>query len=81
MKNSPKGILLTTDGTEIQVPDQTSNPVCRLLGRDYSIYSILATHAKMAGKSQLSFLVSAKKDTPDPESSEDLLHCTAKNAM
>jgi hypothetical protein len=72
MKNSPKGVLLASDGMVIQVQDQTSSPACRLIGRDHSIYSIPATHAKLAGKSQLSFLVSAEKVAPDPESCEDV---------
>jgi hypothetical protein len=52
-----------------------------LIRRDHSIYSFPVTHAKLAGKSQLSFLVSAEKVTPYPESYEDVLQCTAKNAM
>jgi hypothetical protein len=28
MKNLPKGALLASDGMEIQIQDQTSNPVC-----------------------------------------------------
>jgi hypothetical protein len=73
MKKSPKGILFASDrteiasvGTEIQVQDQTSSP---------------ATHVKLAGKSQLSFLITAEKDAPDPESCKDVLQCTAENAM
>jgi hypothetical protein len=62
------------------VQDQTSSPACRLIGRDCSIYSIPATHAKLAGKSQLLFLVSAE-DAPDLQGCEDILQCTAKNAM
>jgi hypothetical protein len=52
-----------------------------LIGRDNSIYSFPVTHAKLAGRSELSFLVSADKVTPHPESYEDLLQCTAENAM
>jgi hypothetical protein len=80
MKKSPKGVLLASDETEIQVQDQTISPACRLIGRDYSIYSIPVTHAQLAGKSQLSILVSAE-DAPDPESCEDVLQRTAENAM
>jgi hypothetical protein len=80
MKKSPKGVLLASDGMEIQVQDQTSSPACRLIGRDHSIYSIPATHAKLAGKSQHLFLVNTE-DAPDPESCEDILQSTAKNAM
>jgi hypothetical protein len=58
-------VLLASDGMEIQVQGQTSSPVGRLVGRDHSIYSIPATHAKLEGKSQLSFLVSAEKQAPD----------------
>jgi hypothetical protein len=65
----------------IQVQGQTCRQACRLVGRDHSIYNILPTHAKLAGKSQLSFLVSAEKDTSDPESCEDVLQRTAENAM
>jgi hypothetical protein len=78
MKKSPKGVLLASDGTEIQVLDQTISLACRLIGRDHSIYSI---PAKLAGKSQLSLLISAKKNAPDPESCEDVLQRTAKNAV
>jgi hypothetical protein len=39
------------------------------------------THTKLAGKSQLSFLVSAEKDAPDPESCEDVLQRTAENTI
>jgi hypothetical protein len=52
-----------------------------LIGRDHSIHSFPVTHAKLAGKSQLTFLVSAEKVAPYPESYEDLLQCTAENAM
>jgi hypothetical protein len=81
MKKSPKGVLLASDETEIQVQDQTISPACRLIQRDHSIYSISATHAQLAGKSQLSFLVSAEKDVPDPKSCEDVLQCTAENVI
>jgi hypothetical protein len=64
MKKSLKGILLAIDGTEMQVQGQTSSTAGRFLVRDHSIYSIPATHAKLAGKSQHSFLVSAE-DAPD----------------
>jgi hypothetical protein len=80
MKKSPKGVLLTSDGMEIQVQNQTTSPACRLIGRDHSIYCIL-THPKLVGKSQLSFLVSAEKVMPDPQSCEDILQRTAENAM
>jgi hypothetical protein len=73
MKKSPKGVLLASDGTEIEGQDQTISSAFRLIGRDHSIYSIPATHAKLAGKSQLSFLVSAEKDTQALESCEDVL--------
>jgi hypothetical protein len=59
--------LLDSDGTEMQV----QGPAGRLVGRDDSIYSIPATHAKLAGKSQCSFLVSAE-EAPGQESSEDM---------
>jgi hypothetical protein len=62
------------------VQDQTISPACRLIGRDHSIYSIPATHAQLAGKSQLSFLAGAE-EAPDPESCEDILQRTAKNDM
>jgi hypothetical protein len=81
MKKLPKGVLLASDRMEIQVQDQTISPACTLIGRDHSIYSIPVTHAKLAGKSQLSFLVSAEKDAPDPKSYEDTLQRTAENAM
>ena len=82
MKKSLKGVLLTSDETEIQVQNQkTSNPACRRIGRDHSIHTIPATHDKLAGKYQLSFLVSAEQYAPDPESCEDVLQRTAENAM
>jgi hypothetical protein len=81
MKKSPKGVLLASDKTEIQEQEQTISPACRLIGRDHSIYSVPATHAQLAGKSQLSFLISAENDAPDPESCEDVLQRTAENAM
>jgi hypothetical protein len=60
-------VLLTSDDTEIQVQGQTSRPAGRLVGRDHFVYSIPATHAKLEGNSQLSFLVSAEKQVPDQE--------------
>jgi hypothetical protein len=72
MKKLPKDVLLASDGTEMQVHGQTSSTVGRLVGRDHSIYSIPATHVKLAGKSQNSFLVSAEKDTSDRENCEDM---------
>jgi hypothetical protein len=54
-------VLLASDGTEIQVQGQTSSAAGRLVGRDHSVYSIPVTHAKLEGKSQLSFLASAGK--------------------
>jgi hypothetical protein len=53
----------------------------RLVGRDHSIYSIPATHSKLAGKSRYSFLVSEEKDALDHKSSEDVLQYTAENAV
>jgi hypothetical protein len=79
MKKSPKGVLLASDGTEIQVQVQTSGSVCRLAGRDHSIYSIPVIHAKLVGKSQFSFLISAE-DAPVLESCEDILQHTVENA-
>jgi hypothetical protein len=76
-----EGRFLASDRTEIQVQDQTSSPACRLVVRDHSIYSIPAKHAKLVEKYQLSFLVSAEKDMPDTEICEDVLKCTAENAM
>jgi hypothetical protein len=64
-------ILLTSDGTEIQVLGQTSSPAGRLVGRDHSVYSIPATHVKLEGKSQFSFLVSAEKQVPYQENCEE----------
>jgi hypothetical protein len=69
--------LLASDSTEMQV----QGPAGRLVGRDHFIYSIPATHAKLAGKSKSSFLISAEKAAPSRESCEDVLQCTAKNAM
>jgi hypothetical protein len=66
---------------EKQVQGQTSSTAGRLLGRDHSIYSIPVKHAKLAGKSQHSFLASAEKDAPDWDSCEDLLQCTSENAI
>jgi hypothetical protein len=74
MKKSPKGVLLTSDSTEMQVQSQTSSTTARLVGRDHSIYSIPATRAKLSGKSQHSFLVSAEKDVSDWESFEDMYY-------
>jgi hypothetical protein len=68
--------LLASDGMEMQV----QGPAGRLAGRDHSIYLILATHAKLAGKSQHSFLVSAEKEAPGRESCEDILQCPAENS-
>ena len=81
MKKSLKGVLLASDGMEIEVQDQTSSPACRRIGRDHSIYTIPATHDKLAGKYQLSFLVSADNYAPDQESCEDVLQHTTENAM
>jgi hypothetical protein len=60
-------VLLTSEGTVIQEQGQASGPAGRLVSRDHSIYSIPVTHAKLEGKSQLSFLVSAEKQAPDQE--------------
>src|SRR5215510_12380829 len=81
MKKSLKGVLLASDGTGIEVQDQTSSPACRRTGRDHSIYSIPVTHDKLAGKYQLLFPVSAEKYAPDHESCEDVLKHTAENVM
>src|SRR5215510_11056456 len=81
MKKSLKGVLLASDGTGIEVQDQTSSPACRCIGRDHSIYTIPAAHDKLAGKYELSFLVSAEKYAPDQASCEDVLEHTAENAM
>jgi hypothetical protein len=62
--------LLARDGTEMQV----QGPAGRLVGRDQSIYSIPATNATLAGKSQCSFLVSAEKEAPGRESCEDMYY-------
>jgi hypothetical protein len=59
---------------KMQVQGQTSSTGARLVGRDHSIYSIPATHAKLAGKSQHSFLVSAEKNASDQESCEDMYY-------
>jgi hypothetical protein len=61
--------LLASEDTEMQV----QGPAGRLVGRDHSIYSILATHAKLAGKSQRSFLVSVE-EAPGRESCEDMYY-------
>jgi hypothetical protein len=74
MKKSPKGVLLASNGTEMQVQGRTSSTAGRLLGRGHSIYSIPATNVKLAGKSQHSFLVSAEKDASDRESCEDMYY-------
>jgi hypothetical protein len=59
-------VLLASDGTEIQVQGYTNNLAGRLVGRDHSVYtsSIPATHAKLEGKSQLTFLLSAETQAP-----------------
>jgi hypothetical protein len=62
--------LLASDSMEMQV----QGPAGRLVGRDHSIYSKPATHAKLAWKSQRSFLVSAEKAVPGRESSEDMYY-------
>jgi hypothetical protein len=67
MKNSPKGVFLASDGTEMQVQGQTSGTAGRLIGRGHSIYSIPATNVKLAGEFQHSFLISAKEDASDRE--------------
>jgi hypothetical protein len=74
MKRSLKGVLLTSDGTEMQMQGQTSSTAGRLVGRDHSTYSIPVTHAKLAGKSQHSYLVSAEKDASDREICEDMYY-------
>ena len=67
--------VLASDEMEIQAQDQKVSPTCRHIGRDHSIYTIPATHDKLAGKYQLSFLVSAENYAPD------VLQHTAENAM
>jgi hypothetical protein len=57
-------VLLAIEGTEIQVQGQTSSPAGRFKGRDNPVYSIPATNAKLEGKSQLNFPVSAEKQAP-----------------
>jgi hypothetical protein len=39
------------------------------------------TPAKLAGKAQHPFLVSAEKDPPDWDNCEDVLQCTAENVI
>jgi hypothetical protein len=58
-KKVAEGLLINV-GIEIQVQGQNSSPAGRLVGKDNSVYSFTATHAKLEGKSQLSFLVSAE---------------------
>jgi hypothetical protein len=75
-------VLLASDSMEIEVQDQTSSPAGRLAGRDHSVYDIPVTHAKLEGKSWLSFLVSAEKQAPDWENCEEVLYnVLLKNAM
>jgi hypothetical protein len=74
MKKSPKGVLLATDGMEMQVQGQTSSTAGRLLGRGHSIYSIPVTDVKLAGISQHPFLISAEKDALDRESCEEMYY-------
>jgi hypothetical protein len=50
MKKSLKGILLVSDGMEMQAQGHASSTAGRLVGRDHSIYSIPVTHAKLVGK-------------------------------
>jgi hypothetical protein len=45
MIKSPKGLLLTSDSTEMQVQVHTNTTAGRLVVRDLSIYSIPATHS------------------------------------
>jgi hypothetical protein len=52
-----------------------------IYGQDCLHYTVFQWHTKLAGKSQLSFLISAGKDTPDWESCEDILQRTAESAM
>jgi hypothetical protein len=52
-------VLLASNGMEIQVQGQNGTQAGRLVGRNHSVYSIPTTHAKLEGKSQLSFLMSA----------------------
>jgi hypothetical protein len=59
---------------------RTNTTADRFLGRDHSIYSVPATHSKLAAKSQHSFLASAE-DASDCESCEGVLQYTAENAM
>jgi hypothetical protein len=59
---------------EMQVQVQTCSTAGRLIGRDHSIYIILATHAKLVGKYQHSFLISAEKNASDRESCEDMYY-------
>jgi hypothetical protein len=65
-------VLLAAEGREIQLQGQTSSPACRLVGQELSVYSIPATHAKLEGKSQLTFLESAEKQAPYRENCEDM---------
>jgi hypothetical protein len=74
-----EGRMLASDGPEIQGKIRLAVQV-PFIGRDHSIYSFQVTHAKLVGKSQLSFLVSAEV-APYPKSYEDVLQCTAENAM
>jgi hypothetical protein len=62
--------LLASEGMEMQV----QGPAGRLVGKDHSIYSIPATHAKLVEKSQCSFRVSAEKEAPSQENSEDMYY-------
>jgi hypothetical protein len=70
MTKSPKGVLLASDSMEMQVQGQTNATAGSLVERDHSIYSIPATHDKLAGKSRHSFLVGAENDASDRENCE-----------
>jgi hypothetical protein len=72
-KKFTEGLLASVDMV-IQVQGQTNNPAGRLVGRDHSTYSIPVTHAKLEGKSQLSFLVSAEKQVPYQKNCEAMHH-------
>jgi hypothetical protein len=71
MKISPKYCSLVIVRKN-QVQGQTSSPAVRLEARDHSVHNIPETHAKLEGKFQLTFLVSAEKQAPHPEKFEDM---------
>jgi hypothetical protein len=64
--------LIASAGAEIQVHGKTNSPAGKLVGRDYFLYRISATHAKLEGKSQRSCCMCAERSRRQTGKTEEI---------